>query len=97
MASVATTRRALADLDGVWDYIAADNADAADRFLDELRCFLDLIATQPLMGRARPELAPAVRSLPFQRYVLFYRPQADGIELVRFLHASRDIAADSFS
>jgi len=45
------------------------------------------------MGRARVELAPGVRSLPFGRYVIFYLPLHDGIDVVRVLHSARDIEA----
>ncbi len=43
------------------------------------------------MGRARDELARGVRSFPFGRYVVFYMPLDNGIDVVRVLHGSRDI------
>ena len=52
-----------------------------------------VLATQPMMGRARDELAPGVRSFPFGRYVVFYMPLDDGIDVVRVLHGARDIDA----
>ena len=52
-----------------------------------------VLATQPMMGRARDELAPRVRSVPFGRYVVFYVPLDDGIDVVRVLHGARDIDA----
>ena len=45
------------------------------------------------MGRARDELAPDVRSFPFGRYVIFYMPLDDGIDVVRVLHGARDVDA----
>ncbi len=51
------------------------------------------MATQPMMGRARDELALGVRSFPFGRYVVFYVPLDDGIDVVRVLHGARDIDA----
>jgi toxin ParE1/3/4 len=29
----------------------------------------------------------------FDKHLIFYRPVADGIEVIRVLHASRDLAA----
>jgi toxin ParE1/3/4 len=52
-----------------------------------------LIATLPLMGRARDELAADLRSFPFWRYVIFSEPIDDGIDVVRVLHSARDINA----
>ncbi len=46
------------------------------------------------MGHARYELAPELRSFPVGRYVIFYLPLVDGVELVRVLHSARDIDAD---
>jgi toxin ParE1/3/4 len=50
-----------------------------------------LIAESPYIGREREELAPGIRSFPAGRYLIFYRPIADGIEIVRVLHGSRDV------
>ena len=87
------TRRPLAEADilEIWDYIADDNPAAADRWVDHLDGQFRLLATQPKMGRARDELAPSVRSFPFGRYVVFYVPIDDGIDVVRVLHGARDI------
>lgn len=89
------TRRPLAALDvlDAWDHIAEDSFSAADRWVDQLDAALQRLARQPLMGRARPELAPELRSLPFQRYVIFYVPITDGVDVVRVLHSARDIEA----
>ncbi len=61
--------------------------------MDGLDEKLALWATQPLMGRSRAELAPGIRSFAFGRYVVFFLPLADGIDVVRVLHGSRDIDA----
>jgi toxin ParE1/3/4 len=49
--------------------------------------------TQPMMGRARDEIEQGLRSFPFGRYVIFYMPSDDGIDVVRVLHSARDIDA----
>jgi len=87
------TRRPLAEADilEIWDYIADDNVDAADLWVDRLDEQFSLLATQPLMGRVRDELARGVRSFPFGRYVIFYAPIDNGIDVIRVLHGSRDI------
>jgi len=87
------TRRPLAEADllEIWDYIAADSLAAADRWVDRLDEQFRMLAAQPMMGRAREELAPGVRSFSFGRYVVFYMPLHDGIDVVRVLHGARDI------
>ena len=86
-------RRPLAAVDifEIWDYIAEDSVSAADQWIDKLDQQFELLATQPLMGRARPELAAQMRSFPFGRYVIFYEPIDNGIDVVRVLHGARDI------
>jgi len=92
---VIVQRRPLAaeDIAGVWDHIAADSLRAADRWIDQLDEQFRLLATQPLMGRARDELLHGLRSFPFGRYVIFYEPIDGGIDVVRVLHSSRDVDA----
>lgn len=87
------TRRPLAAVDilDVWDHIAEDSLEQADRWIDNLDEKLKLIATQPLMGRARGELAAGMRSFPFGRYIIFYAPVDGGIDVVRVLHSARDV------
>ena len=91
MARVLRRPRAAEDIAAVWDFIADDNPDAADHWVDQLDTQLRLLATQPLMGRARDELAPGIRSFPFGRYLVFYLPIGDGIDVVRILHGTRDV------
>ena len=72
---------------------AEDSLDQADRWIDKLDEKFGILATQPLMGRAREELAADLRSFPFGRYVIFYMPVQDGIDVVRVLHSARDVDA----
>ena len=95
MTEVTKTVRAEQDLDEIWFYIALDNVEAADNLLDDIDSSCQLLAIQPRGGRLRPELAPALRSFPVGRYVVFYRPQDAGIEIVRVLHSARDIESVS--
>lgn len=71
------------DVDEIWDYIAEDSSEQSDAWVDRLDAKLRVLATQPMMGRAREELAPGLRSLAFGRYVIFYLPLADGVDVVR--------------
>ncbi|AGX86815.1 type II toxin-antitoxin system RelE/ParE family toxin [Candidatus Symbiobacter mobilis] len=91
MARVTRRPEAEADILEIWLYIADDSVVEADRWIDRLDERLALWATQPKMGRARDELSPGIRSLPFGRYVVFFEPLPDGIDVVRVLHGSQDI------
>lgn len=83
------------DLIEIWQFIADDSETAADRFLDRIETVLAMLRDNPLAGKARPELAAAIRSFPVGNYVLFYRPVEGGIELVRAMSSYRDIQPDA--
>jgi toxin ParE1/3/4 len=88
---VRKTALAESDLEDVWFYIALDNPSAADGVLDAIARDAALYAHQPLMGRRRDELMRGLRSFPVGRYIVYYLPQPDGIEIVRVLDAARDV------
>jgi toxin ParE1/3/4 len=85
--------RAGADVSEIWEFIAEDSVERADAFVDRIDTKFRALAAQPLMGRERPELAPGLRSIPMERYVIFYQPVPDGVEIVRVLHGARDASA----
>jgi toxin ParE1/3/4 len=92
MAHVTRRPEAEEDILQIWEYIADDNISEADRWLDRLDEKLSLWATQPTLGRNRNDLLlPSIHSMPFGRYIVFYEPTADGLDVIRVLHASRDI------
>jgi plasmid stabilization system protein ParE len=74
MARYVLLRRARSDLRSIRDYILRDNPIRAVSFVDELLDRCQLLADNPLMGRARPELQRRLRSFPYGDYLIFYRP-----------------------
>lgn len=92
MGTVLFAQSAQTDLLDAWVFIAEENLGAADRVLDTIEQEAKTLATQPLMGRARPDLAEGLRSWPTSTsYILFYVPQTDGITVIRVLHHARDV------
>ena len=87
-------QQAQADLDAIWDYIAADNPSAADALLERIGNILRMLADNPRAGRERPELAASLRSFPVGNYIVFYLPLPDGINVVRILNGYLDITAE---
>jgi toxin ParE1/3/4 len=88
---------AKADLIAIADYIAADNPEAAERFLDAAEAAFGFIASMPSVGRAYRVQSPAAQGMRvwrvegFERYLILYRALESGLEIVRVLHGSRDI------
>ena len=82
------------DVTSIWNYIAADSIKAAEALIDRIERAFDMLAEQPLAGRARSELAPKLRSFPVGSYVIFYFPLPDGVEVMRVMSGRQDIDAD---
>jgi toxin ParE1/3/4 len=85
------TPRAEKDLDEISDYIAADDPVAASRFIDKIEAKCQALAQSPGIGRTRAELGPNLRSSHVGKYVIFYRADDRGIEVIRVIHGQRDI------
>lgn len=85
------------DLKDIWDYIATDDPNQAEKIIRDIYSKLGTVAHNPYIGRARPEIEAALRSFPIGRYVAFYCPLQDGIDVFRILHGSRDIENLDFS
>lgn len=92
MPSLIISPEAEQDLVDIWLYIAEDQPVNADRFLERLQEKAQKLTEFKDLGIDRLELSPGIKSFPFERYVLYYRRNDHGIELVRVLHGSRDIS-----
>ena len=79
------------DLSDIFDYIARDKPFAAANWIDTIEEKCELIASTPEFGEKRTEYGPDIRSSVVGRYVVFYRPIDDGIEVVRVIPGDRDI------
>ena len=93
MVQIVKSPRAQTDLVEIWDYIAEDSEARADAFVAKIHEKFLVLAARSGIGRVRSELEKDIRSFPLGRYIIFYRPLADGIEVVRVLHGSRDLDA----
>ena len=91
--------RADSDIDHQFEYLAIEAGVAtARRFVGNLQKTLAALRQQPDLGSPRsfgdPRLE-GIRVWPvrgFRRYLVFYIPTNDAIEVVRLLHGARDVA-----
>jgi len=90
MKRVRVTHDAERDLDEICLYIARDNIDAANRFVEELILRFPLLAASPRMGRSRDELKPNLRSHSVGNYVIYYREIHGCVSILRVVHGARD-------
>ncbi len=100
MARVLKREAAKRDLIAQWGWYAENaSTELADRFLQAVGSTLNLLAAQPESGNPffvrKPELQ-GMRRFPvsggFEKILVFYFPLQAGIDLVRVVHGSRDLA-----
>lgn len=86
------------DLTDIWLYIADENKNeaAADNVIRRINKTFDSLRGMPMMGKARDELHPGIRSFPVGSHIIFYRIIETVIEIVRVLSARMDIGEDDF-
>ena len=92
MSEVRFSPEADADLEAIGDYISQDKSTLALTFVAELRAKCALLGDNPFAGPAVRGGQPNLRYFPTGHYVIFYRPAAFGVEIVRDLHGARDLA-----
>ena len=83
---------AFGDLDEIWEYIAQDNIDAADRVLADIHSTLSTLAELPQVGHRRPDLT--TRPLRFHvardEYLIAYAPAEKPLWVLAVFHGRRN-------
>jgi toxin ParE1/3/4 len=97
---IAFTFRSCGDLNEIWESIAqplhiydsySKNLAAAEGFADNFEHLCGLLTEHPEIGLNRDELHLGVRSVAFERYVVFYRVRGECIEVLRVMSATKDV------
>ena len=82
---------ALKDLEEIWEYIAADNIDAADRVREEIYSAIQSLVPFPYVGHERHDLTS--RPLRFQtvrEHVIAYAAEEKPLAVIAILHGRRN-------
>jgi plasmid stabilization system protein ParE len=80
------------DLQEIWDFIATDSPQAADRVVAELFSAFQRLAEWPGMGHTRRDLTERdVRFFPVGSYLVVYRELQPALQIVAVLHSARDV------
>jgi toxin ParE1/3/4 len=81
---------AVKDIEEIWEYIAADDLDAADGVREEIYDAIQSLVPFPHIGHCRPDLTS--RPLRFQTvrdYVIAYAPEEKPLAIIAVLHGRR--------
>jgi plasmid stabilization system protein ParE len=80
------------DLNEIWEYIASDNIDAADQWVEKLFASFGRIALNPGIGHGRKDLTPyPILFWPLGAYLILYRVRDSKVEIVAVTQGARDI------
>lgn len=99
MSKVRRTPQAKQDLLEHVLYLANINPALAESFIEASEVAFEKLAQMPRKGQRQefksPELAEARRwFIPgFDKYLIFYRPIEDGVEILRVLHGMQNVDA----
>jgi toxin ParE1/3/4 len=97
MKPIRITPKADNDIDECCAWIRKDNPATALRFLDAVELTCRNLSQMPGIGSRRYAEIPLVRGVRmigvkgFEKYLLFYLEHETSIDIVRLLHAARDI------
>jgi plasmid stabilization system protein ParE len=79
------------DLDEIWEFVAEDNLDAADRAIADLLAGLDKLVLFPNQGHKRRDLTSRpLRFTMVRDYLIAYAPDEKPLWVVAVLHGRRN-------
>jgi toxin ParE1/3/4 len=82
---------ALADLDEIWEFIAADNLSAADGVLEEIYEAIRALVPFPQVGHARTDLTSRpLRFHSVRDFLIAYAPGEKPLLVLAVLHGRRN-------
>lgn len=88
------TREARSDLLEIWNHIAEDSVEGADRVLARLREAFQALAQTPGIGHYREDLADKRhRFWPVYSYVIAYRWEPKPLQIIAVVHGARQLEA----
>ena len=86
------TPHATLDLNAIWDFIAEDSVQAADKVLTALEAAMIRLAKNPGIGHWREELSDRRhRFFLVYSYLIVYRQETKPLQVIRVLHAAQDV------
>jgi toxin ParE1/3/4 len=82
---------AVTDIDEIWEFIAADNLDAADRTINEIFEKIGSLVPFPHAGHFRADLTSRpLRFHPVRDFLVAYAPDENPLLVIAVLHGRRN-------
>jgi toxin ParE1/3/4 len=79
------------DLDEIWEFIANNNLDAADKVIADILAALDKLVPFPGQGHQRPDLTSRpLRFILVREYLIVYAPDEKPLWVMAVIHGRRN-------
>lgn len=79
-----------ADIDAIWEFIAEDNPDAADRVIDKIVSAIEALVPFPNQGHHRTDLTSRpLRFTTAANYLIAYAPDKTPLWVIAIMHGRR--------
>lgn len=88
--------RAVQSINDQTDWIIEENPDAALRFVESVESSFSFLEKNPEIGRSLRTFSRRLagvriwRVSNFEKYLIFYRPIVEGVEVLDVIHGARD-------
>jgi toxin ParE1/3/4 len=90
MSDFCSPPRGAKDLDEIWEYIAADSLESADRVAEEIYQAIRSLVRFPRQWHRRPDLTSKLRFQSLRDYLIAYAPEESPLLVVAVLHGRRN-------
>ena len=78
------------DLDAIWEFIAEDSPNAADRMIDQIEAAIEALVPLPHQGHLRTDLTSRpLRFTNVGNYLIAYAPDKKPLWVVAIMHGRR--------
>jgi toxin ParE1/3/4 len=91
MNQYAIAKEASQDLDEILDYFLTLNIEAGERFVQSFNRKCQNLVQFPNIGRIYDHIAPGLRGIPLNGYIIFYRIVDEGLIIVRVVSGYRNL------
>ena len=91
MACYHLTKQATTDLTDIYLYtFRTFGEEEAESYVDDMYECIGLIAENSRLGRAIGFVRPGVSRFAHREHPIFYKPESEGVLIIRFLHSRMD-------
>lgn len=86
------TSNAVADIESIYAFLVARNADAASRLIDRIHRRISFLVDMPRLGLREQRAGRQARKLIVGRHLIIYRVKAEAVVILRVVDDRRDVA-----